>query len=120
MAWMSEQAADRIGKTLPNRPLIDQRAGSALGQRVDAPLPTGSPRRPTAAEQASLLEPMKRWVNRSLRQLEGAAAAAMNLLNHRIAMRRPIRQRREHDHVEVPFEHFPFHGPDVIPRIARR
>src|SRR5580700_12238764 len=63
-------------------------------------------------EQASLLEPMERRVNRPLRQLEGAAAAALDLLDHRIAMRRPARQRREHDHVEVPFEHFAFHGPE--------
>ena len=27
-------------------------------------------------------------------------------------MRRPARQRGEHDHVEVPFEHFAFHGPE--------
>src|ERR1700736_2227771 len=112
MAWMSEQAADRIDEALPNRPLVGRRAGSARGQRVDAPLPSGLRRRPMAAEQASLLEPMERRVNRPLRQLEGAAAAALDLLDHRIAMRRPARQRGEHDHVEVPFEHFAFHGPE--------
>jgi len=109
---MSEQAADRIGEALPNRPLVGKRAGSALCQRVDAPLPSRLRRRPMAAEQASLLEPMERRVNRPLRQLEGAAAAALDLLDHRIAMRRPARQRCEHDHVEVPFEHFAFHGPE--------
>src|SRR5262249_17994185 len=112
MAWMSEQAADRIGEPLPNRPLVGKRAGSALCQRVDAPLPSRLRRRPMAAEQASPLEPMERRVNRPLRQLEGAAAAALDLLDHRIAMRRPARQRGEHDHVEVPFEHFAFHRPE--------
>ena len=34
---MSEQAADRIGEALPNRPLVRKRAGSALCQPVDAP-----------------------------------------------------------------------------------
>src|SRR5246127_3801324 len=112
MAWMSEQAADRIGEALPNPPLVGKRAVSALCQRVDAPLPSRLRRRPMAAEQASLLEPMERRVNRPLRQLEGAAAAALDLLDHRIAVRRPARQRGEHDHVEVPFEHFAFHGPE--------
>src|ERR1700737_2339511 len=112
MARVSEQAADRIGEALPNRPLVGKRAGSALCERVDAPLPSRRRRRPMTAEQASLLEPMERRVNRPLRQLEGAAAAALDLLDHRITMRRPARQRGEHDHVEVPFEHFAFHGPE--------
>jgi hypothetical protein len=68
-----------------------------------------------AAEQARLLEPMKRWVNRPFGQLEGAATAAMYLLNYRIAVRRPPRQRGEHDQVEVPFEHFTFHGLERYP-----
>jgi hypothetical protein len=50
MAWVSEYAADRIGEALPNRPLAGKRAGSALRQRVDAPLPSGLGRRPMAAE----------------------------------------------------------------------
>src|SRR5215469_16905749 len=112
MAWMSEQAANRIGKALPNRPLVGKRAGSTLCQRVDAPLPSRLRRCPMAGEQTGLLEPMERRVNRPLRQLEGAAAAALDLLDHRIAMRRPARQRGEHDHVQVPFEHFAFHGPE--------
>src|ERR1700746_2761779 len=112
MAWMSEQAADRIDEALPNRPLVGKRAGSALCQRVDAPLPSGLCRHPMAAEQGSLLEPMERRVNPPLPPLEAAAAAALDLLDHRIAMRRPARQRGEHDHVEVPFEHFAFHGPE--------
>src|SRR5215469_1140261 len=107
---MSKQAANCIGKTLPNRPLVGKRAGSTLCQRVDAPPPSRLRRRPVAAEQASLLESMERRVNRPLRQLEGAAAAALDLLDHRITMRRPARQRGEHDHVQVPFEHFAFHG----------
>src|SRR3984893_13520519 len=112
MAPVSEQAADRIGEALPNRPLGGKAAGSPFWGRVDAPLPPSLRRRPRAAEQARLLEPMERRVNRPLRQLEGAAAAALDLLDHRIAMRRPARQRGEHDHVEVPFEHFAFHGPE--------
>ena len=55
---------------------------------------------------------MERRVNRPLRQLEGAAVAALDLLDHRITMRRPARQRGEQDHVEVLFEHFAFHGPE--------
>src|SRR6516165_2596384 len=108
---MSEQAADCIGKTLPNRPLVGKRAGSALCQRVDAPPPSRLRRRPVAVEQASLLKSMERRVNRPLRQLEGAAAAALDRLDHRITMRRPAREGGEHDHVEVPFEHFAFHEP---------
>jgi len=65
-----------------------------------------------AAEQPSLLEPMERRVNRPLRQLEGPAAAALDLLDHCITMCWPARQRGEHDHVEVPFEHLAFHGPE--------
>ena len=115
MTWMSEQAADRIGEALPNRPLVGKRAGSVLRHRIDAPLPSGFRRRPMAAQQAVLIEPMKRRVNRPLREREGAAAAALNLLDHRIAMRRPARQRGKHDHVEVPFEHFAFHAPERYP-----
>jgi hypothetical protein len=58
---------------------------------------------------------MERRVNRPLWQLEGTAATALNLLDYRIAMRRPARQRGEHDHVEVSFEHFAFHGPGRYP-----
>src|SRR5215831_14181954 len=115
MARMSEQATDRIGEALPNRSFFGKRAGSAFGQRVDAPLPSRLRLRPMAAEQASLLEPMERWVDRPLRQLECATAAAMNLLNYRIAVRRPARQCGEHDHVEVPFKHFAFHGSERYP-----
>src|SRR5215831_1595 len=100
---MPQQAADRIGEALPNGSLFGKRAGAAPGQRVNAPLPPRSRRRPTAAEQTCLLKPMERWVNCPLRQLKGATTAAMDLLDHRVAMRRPTRQRSEHDHVEVPF-----------------
>jgi len=115
MAWFPEQTADRIGKALPNRPLIGKRASPALGQRVNASSASRLRRRPTATEQASLLKPMQRWVNRALWQLEGAAAAAMNLLDHCVAMRWPARQGGEHDHVEVPFKHFAFHGSQRYP-----
>ena len=57
---MSEQAADRIDEALPNRPLVGKRAGSVLCQRIDAPLPSGFRRRPMAAQQAGLLQPMER------------------------------------------------------------
>ena len=37
------------------------------------------------------------------------AVLALDFLDHRVAVRRPRRQRSEHDHVEVPLEHFAFH-----------
>jgi len=110
MAWTSEQSADRIGKTLPDRTLFGKCVSSAFCQGVDATPPSRLRCRPLAAEQSRLFEPMECWVNRTLRQLECAATTTMYLLNYRIAVRRSPRQRSEHDHVEVPFKHFAFHG----------
>jgi hypothetical protein len=53
---------------------------------------------------------MQRGVNRSLREVERLAALAFDFLDHRIAMRRASRQCGEHDHVEMPLEHFAFHA----------
>src|ERR1700746_85067 len=114
-----EKTTDSIREPLPDDTLIGERTRPALRQRIDAPPPSGFGRRPMAAEKAGLLESMQRGIDRSFRQFEGAAAAALNLLNDRIAMRRPARQRGDHDHVEVPFEHFTFHSGMDIPSTAR-
>src|SRR5262249_9265415 len=69
-------------------------------------------------EVARLLEAMQRRIDRTFRQVEGAAAALPDLLDDAVAMRRAGCECREHDHVEMAFEHFAFHG-DTMPRIAR-
>src|SRR5260370_17467655 len=53
---------------------------------------------------------MQGGINRPFRQIESLAAPTSDFLDHGIAMRRPGRQRGQHDHVEVPLEHFAFHG----------
>ena len=56
-----------------------------------------------------MFEAVECRVNRSFGQIERTAAAAANLLDDRVAMRRAARERGEHNHVEVTFEHFAFH-----------
>src|ERR1700738_4916503 len=110
IAAFPEETADGIAEALPNGCLIGQVANAARGQRVDAPAPPRLAGRPLAAEQARLLQPMQRRIDGSLGQLEGAAGAAVDLLDDGVTMRRPARQRGQHDHVEMAFQHFALHG----------
>src|ERR1700731_1304136 len=110
IAALPEETADGIAEALPNGSLIGQGANAALGQRVDAPAPPRPAGGPFAAEQARLLQPMQCRIDGSLGQFEGAAGAAVDLLDDGVTVRRPARQRRPHDHVEMAFQHFALHG----------
>ena len=48
-------------------------------------------------------------INRALRQIERAGAPLLDGLDDGVAMRRSRLERRQHDGIEVPFEHFRFH-----------
>src|SRR5215470_12715044 len=119
MAHLAEEAANRVGKAPPDRMMVGEGTATTGGQRIDAPSPSRLPRRPAAAQQASLLQAVQGGVNRALGQIEGATATATNLLDHRVAVRRAARQRGEHDHVEVAFQHLAFHKREDIPSDAR-
>src|SRR5580700_8600459 len=110
IAAFPEETADGIAEALPNGCLIGQVANAARGQRVDTPAPPRLAGGPLAAEQARLLQPMQRRIDGSLGQLEGARGAAVDLLDDRVTMRRSARQRGQHDHVEMAFQHFALHG----------
>src|SRR5690242_21868416 len=97
MALASEQSADGLGETLPQRAMVRQRPLSAPGHPVDAPLAPGLSRGPVARQIAAFLEAMQRRIDRSFRQVERAAAARPDLLDDAVAMRRTARERREHD-----------------------
>src|SRR5258706_5990270 len=120
MAGFPEQTTDRIRKALPERALIGKRATATARQGIHPPLPAGVAHGPAAAQRPGLLETVERRVDRAFRQVECATAAVANLLNDGIAMGRHARQRGEHDHVEMTFEHFTFHECDVIPSNPRR
>src|SRR5438445_8544538 len=111
MTAFPEETADGIAEAPPNRSLIGEGPRAALRQRVHAPSPSRLGGRPVTAEQARLFEPMQCGVDRSLGQLECTTATAVYLLNDGVTVRRSTRQRREHDHVEMTFEHFAFHRP---------
>ncbi len=81
-----------------------------MASRKRSPAPPRLAGRPFATEQARLLQPMQCRIDGSLGQLEGAAGAAVDLLDDRVTVRRPARQRGQHDHVEMAFEHFALHG----------
>src|SRR5262249_22053438 len=110
-AWLgsSEETANRIGKLLPDCSPLGESALAASGQCVDPTPPSGLGDYPATGKQACLLKTMQRGVDRSLREIERLAAPAPDFLDHRVAVRRPRRQRGEHYHVEVPLEHFAFH-----------
>src|SRR5713101_3221153 len=61
-------------------------------------------------KQARLLETMQHRIDRPLREVERTSAPALEFLDDGVAVGGARRQRREHDHVEMPLEHFPFHG----------
>src|SRR5215475_12033958 len=92
--FLSKQAADGIGKSLPERAVIRQRAFAAPRHLVDAALAPGLARGPVAREVAGLLEAVQGRIDRALGQVEGAAAASLDLLDDAVAMRRPARERR--------------------------
>src|SRR5438270_285979 len=99
MARFSEETADSIGKAPPDGTLISQGAAAAPCQRINSAPPSRLRRGPTASEQTRLFEAVECRVNRSFGQIERTAAAAANLLDDRVAMRRAARERGEHNHV---------------------
>jgi hypothetical protein len=109
MARFSEETADCIGKAPPEGTLISQGDAAAPRQRINSALSSRLRRRPPAAEQTRLFEAVECRVDRSFGQIERTTAAAADLLDDSVAMRRAARERGEHDHVEVTFEHFSFH-----------
>ena len=86
-----------------------ERLLAAPGERIDAPLLAGIAGCPAAREQAVLLEPVQHRIDGALRQLERAAAASPDLLDHGIAVAGIVDQGGQHDHVEMALEHFAFH-----------
>jgi hypothetical protein len=109
MAGFSKQTTNRILKTLPDRALIGERTTAAARQRIHPSLPARFTRGPAAVQQTALLEAMQGGINGAFRQIECATAAVANFLNNGVAVGRPVRQRGEHDHVKMTFEHFAFH-----------
>jgi hypothetical protein len=109
MARFSEETADSIGKAPPDGTLISQSGAAAPCQRINSALPSRLRGRPPTAEQTRLFEAVECRVNCSFGQIERTAAAAADLLDDSITMCRAPRERGEHDHVEVAFEHFAFH-----------
>src|SRR6202023_1958190 len=104
-----EQPGDRLGKLLPHRAALPELPLAPLRQLVD---PSPSPRlggRPASDQEARVLETVQHRVDRPLRELERTRAPPLDLLDDGIAVRGARRQRREHDHVEMPLEHLPFH-----------
>jgi hypothetical protein len=73
---------------LPGRAPFDQRPGAGSGQGIDPPLPSVVGGGPSALEQAGLLKPMQRGVDRALGQIERAATAPFDLFDDRVTMRR--------------------------------
>src|SRR5215831_10292157 len=93
MAHLAKEAAYCVGKAPPHRMMVGEPTATASGQRIDSPLPSGITRSPTAAQQAGFLQAVQGRVDRALGQIEGAAATSANLLDDRVAVRRPARQR---------------------------
>src|SRR5262249_7227978 len=75
----------------------------------DAPPSPGLGCHPATGNQAGLLETMQDWVDRPLWEVEGATAPALDFLDDGVAVGGACRQRRQHDHIEMPLEHVPFH-----------
>src|SRR5580658_2633733 len=114
MAEIPKKATNGFGKAPPYGAAIGECPPPARRQRVDASLPPGFRSDPAAREQARLLQSMEHRIDRALRQIEGAAAAPMNFLDHGIAMRRTRLKSGEHDHVHMPLEYLAaFHRLDV-------
>src|SRR2546422_1025847 len=84
-------------------------AASVVGMRGGAPAPPPGGGDPGTGRAPRLFQPVQRRIDRAFGQIEGLAAALLDCLDDRIAMRRPRLQRGENDRVEVPLEHFRFH-----------
>jgi len=80
------------------------------GQCINPTPSSGLGGHPATGKPPRLLETMQRGVDRPFREIERLAAPAPDFLDHRVAMRRARRERSEHNHVEVSFEHFTFHA----------
>src|SRR5262249_13015087 len=109
-----EETADGLGKLLPDRPPLAELAPTAPGDRIHAPPSPGIGRHPAPGQKPGLLEPMQHRVDCPFREIERAAAPALDLLDTGVAVGGARRQRGEHDHVEMSLEHFPFHAAPVL------
>src|SRR5215467_1218135 len=112
-ARLSKQTADRIDKALPYYAVICEGLAALPRQCIGAPFPSGFGNRPTATEQTVLFEAVQHRVDRPLRKLESSGTAPLNFLNDRVAVRRPVREGGEDNHVQMAFQHFPFHGSNL-------
>src|SRR5215470_6156673 len=112
-ARLSKQTADRIDKALPYRTVICQGLAALARQCIGAPFPSRLSNRPTATEQTVLLQAVQHRVDRPLRKFESSGAAPLNFLNDRVAVRRPIPEGGEDNHVQMAFQHFPFHDSNL-------
>src|SRR5579863_3027749 len=120
MARFSDEAPDGVDKSLPRRPVSGQRSLTTGRQRIYPSLSPGLRRGPPAAEQAHLFQTMERRINGSFRQIEIAAAAPTDFLDHRITMRGTIRERRQNDHLKMTLQYLAVHEIHIIPSVTRR
>ena len=93
-------------------PPVAERLAAAAGEPVDAPAPPGHGR-PGALEQPVCLEAVQHRVDGALGKRELAAAPALQLLDHRVAVRRPVAQRREDEGVQMALERLGSHTASV-------
>ncbi len=70
---------DGVGERLPRLALARELRASPLRELVDAAAPATSGRRPLAREQAGGLQPVKRRIDRALREVERAIARPRSL-----------------------------------------
>src|SRR5437764_274149 len=101
----------RAALSRPVAPGAHERAPAACRQLVDAPAATGAAR-PRARKQPALLEAVQRRIDGSLREIECAAAAPLQLLDDPVAVRRLVGDDREQQEVEVSLEGLGAHGAD--------
>jgi hypothetical protein len=78
--FLSKQVADGIGKSLPERAVIQERTFAAPRHLVDAALAPRLGRSPVAREVAGILEAVQGRIDRTLGQIEGASAPSLDLL----------------------------------------
>ena len=94
---------------MPDGAVSGERVLASPGQRVDPPPSPGRGGYPATGKQAGLLKTVQRRIDRALGKIERLSTLASDFLDHRVAVRRARRERSEHDHVEMPLEHFAFH-----------
>lgn len=82
--------------------MLPQRAFPPVRQPIRASPPTGD-NRPFTAQQTTLVETMKRRVNRPLRKIESIVTSALELLDDRVAMLGAIRHNSQQEKIKVTF-----------------